>query len=132
MAGYTNVFNHNVETVPRLTSAIRHKATYQRSLDVLSFVKTYCPTLPTKSGLMVGFGETQEEVESVLNDLIKVGVSIVTIGQYLQPSPKKLTVKEFVKPEQFEAYRACGHRLGFKHVFAGPFVRSSYHAATFI
>jgi lipoic acid synthetase len=127
-----HIFNHNVETVPRLTPHVRHKATYERSLEVLSFAKQLCPTLVTKSGLMVGLGEREEEVQSVLKDLKETNVSIVTIGQYLQPSKRKLPVQEYITPEIFEAYRAFGLKIGLEHVFSAPFVRSSYNAFLFM
>lgn len=122
------VFNHNIETVRRLTSRVRHKATYERSLEVLSFMKQQDPSLMTKSGLMVGLGETHDEVYEALGDLRAVGVSLVTIGQYLQPSKKKLPVHSFIHPNQFQVYRDFGLALGFRQVFSGPQVRSSYHA----
>lgn len=121
-----SIFNHNLETVRRLTPKIRHKATYQRSLEVLAYAKKYCPSLRTKSGIMVGLGEQEDEVRSTLQDLQEVGVSIVTIGQYLQPSSQKLPVRSFILPEQFEAYRAFGEEIGLLSVVSGPFVRSSY------
>lgn len=121
-----DVFNHNIETVERLTSRVRHKATYRRSLKVLSFMRPYMRKI--KSGLMVGLGETSEEVLQTLRDLKEAGVEIVTLGQYLQPSRKKLRVKEFVTEEQFAFYQKEGERLGLSHVYSGPFVRSSYNA----
>ena len=126
-----HIWNHNVETVPRLTPSVRHKATYKRSLEVLSYVNRQKPSLVTKSGLMVGLGESEEEVLQVLIDLHSIGVSIVTIGQYLRPSSGKLSVKEYIAPEQFERYRKQGMEIGLKHVLAGPFVRSSYLADQF-
>ena len=122
-----DVFNHNVETVPRLYPRVRPQARYERSLAVLEFAARNGGTL-VKSGLMVGLGERCEEVEEVLRDLRRCGVSIVTIGQYLQPTRRNLPVAEYVPPERFEAYRATGLRLGFRAVFSGPFVRSSYMA----
>ena len=123
-----HIWNHNVETVPRLTPFVRHKATYERSLAVLSYAKKNMPNLVTKSGLMVGLGESEEEVGEVLIDLHSIGVSMVTVGQYLQPFSRNLPVKEYISPEQFERYRKRGMELGLQHVLAGPFVRSSYHA----
>lgn len=123
-----DVFNHNVETVPRLYRRVRPQANYRRSLEVLSRVKSYRPAMTTKSGLMVGLGETAEEIHQVLVDLREAGVDIVTIGQYLQPARRNLPVVEYVRPEQFEDYRRFGLALGFRHVFSGPFVRSSYMA----
>jgi lipoic acid synthetase len=122
-----DVFNHNVETVPRLYPRVRPQARYERSLAVLEFAARNGGTL-VKSGLMVGLGERCEEVEEVLRDLRRCGVSIVTIGQYLQPTRRNLPVAEYVPPERFEAYRETGLRLGFRAVFSGPFVRSSYMA----
>lgn len=122
-----DVFNHNVETVPRLYPRVRPQARYERSLAVLEFAARNAGTL-VKSGLMVGLGERCEEVEEVLRDLCRCGVSIVTIGQYLQPTRRNLPVAEYVPPERFEAYRETGLRLGFRAVFSGPFVRSSYMA----
>lgn len=122
-----DVFNHNVETVPRLYPRVRPQARYERSLAVLEFAARNGGTL-VKSGLMVGLGERCEEVEEVLRDLRRCGVSIVTIGQYLQPTRRNLPVAEYVPPERFEAYRESGLRLGFRAVFSGPFVRSSYMA----
>jgi lipoic acid synthetase len=122
-----DVFNHNVETVPRLYPRVRPQARYERSLAVLEFAARNAGTL-VKSGLMVGLGERCEEVEEVLRDLRRCGVSIVTIGQYLQPTRRNLPVAEYVPPERFEAYRETGLRLGFRAVFSGPFVRSSYMA----
>lgn len=123
-----DVFNHNMETVPRLYRKVRPQANYQQSLDVLKFARAYRPEALTKSGLMVGLGETREEVESLLRDLYAHHCDVVTIGQYLQPSRRNLPVAEYVLPSQFDAYRDYGLSLGFKNVFSGPFVRSSYMA----
>jgi lipoic acid synthetase len=122
-----HVFNHNIETVPRLYRKVRPQAIYQRSLDVLRFAHDHSPAL-MKSGLMVGLGETPEEVESLLRDLHESGADVATIGQYLQPTRRNLPVAGYVTPEQFEAYRDYGMRIGFKMVFSGPLVRSSYMA----
>jgi lipoic acid synthetase len=124
-----DVFNHNVETVPRLYETVRPQADYARSLRVLERAKETAPATPTKSGLMVGLGETPDEVEAVLRDLRASGVDIVTIGQYLRPSSAHIEVTEFVAPEVFERYAAAAHALGFAGVASAPFVRSSYHAA---
>lgn len=121
-----DVFNHNIETVRSLTPRVRHKATYDRTLEVLAYCSGKVPFV--KSGLMVGLGETIEEVKETIEDLHRAGVSIITIGQYLQASRLKLRVKEFVHPEQFAAYAAYGRAIGVKEVYAGPFVRSSYNA----
>ncbi len=123
-----DVFNHNVETVPRLYRRVRPQANYLQSLDVLRFAKTWRPDVLTKSGLMAGLGERVGEVEQVLGDLREAGVDAATIGQYLQPSRRNLPVVEFIPPEQFDAWRDYGLAAGFRYVFSGPFVRSSYMA----
>ena len=125
---HPNIFNHNIETVRRLTPRVRHKATYERSLRVLRTMKNL-GSMPIKSGIMVGLGEEEEEVFETLRDLKDAGCDIVTIGQYLQPNPRKLRVKSFVTPEQFETYRKYGESIGLPYVYSGPFVRSSYNAA---
>jgi lipoic acid synthetase len=123
-----DVFNHNTETVPRLYHRVRRNAEYQRTLDLLARVKQKSPGMPTKSGLMLGLGETIEEVLSVCADLREVGCEMITIGQYLQPSPEHLPVERFVPPDEFDEIGQLVRRLGFKLVASGPFVRSSYHA----
>lgn len=123
------VLNHNVETVPRLYSGVRPEADYRRSLSLLETAKRFSPSIVTKSGLMVGLGESEEEVIQVLRDLREVGCDFVTIGQYLRPSRTNLPVAEYVHPSQFEAYKGIGLGMGFRFVASGPFVRSSYHAA---
>jgi len=123
-----DVFNHNVETVPRLYARARRGARLERSLAVLSAVKDSAPEMTTKSGLMLGLGETEPEVLDLLSALRAARVDIVTIGQYLRPSRENLPVEEYVRPEVFEQFRRAGEGLGFRHVFAGPFVRSSYRA----
>ena len=123
-----HVFNHNVETVPRLYSRVRPQADYRQSLDVLAFAAKHAPGVLTKSGLMVGLGETDEEVRSLLGDLHANGVHIATIGQYLQPTRRNLPVAAFIEPWQFEAWRDYGVSIGFRAVFSGPLVRSSYMA----
>ena len=126
------VFNHNLETVRRLTPSVRSRATYDRSLSVLGKVKRRAGTnLHTKSGLMLGLGETAEELRAALLDLRSVGCDILTLGQYLQPTLQHLPVVEFVTPEQFAAHKAYAEGLGFVHVASGPMVRSSYHADEF-
>ncbi|MGC8828384.1 MAG: lipoyl synthase [Verrucomicrobiia bacterium] len=133
LSAQPEIFNHNIETVKRLTPTVRSKATYERSLNVLSIARKIADfRVYTKSGLMVGLGETEEEVVQTMEDLRKVDCDILTIGQYLRPSEKYLPVVEYVKPEQFEKYGEIGRRLGFKKVFSGPKVRSSYHAAEII
>jgi lipoic acid synthetase len=123
-----DVFNHNMETVSRLYRRVRPQANYRQSLDVLAFAKRYRPEALTKSGLMVGLGEQAEEVEQLLLDLRGSQVDVATIGQYLQPTRRNLAVAEYVSPEQFDAYAAYGMSIGFRHVFSGPLVRSSYMA----
>jgi lipoic acid synthetase len=123
-----DVFNHNTETVPRLYHRVRRNAAYQRTLDLLARVKEQAPEIPTKSGLMLGLGETHEEILAVCADLKSVGCEMITIGQYLQPTPQHLPVERYVPPEEFEAIGAQVRKLGFKLVASGPFVRSSYHA----
>ena len=123
-----HVFNHNVETVPRLYRRVRPQADYRQSLDVLEFARRHRPGVLTKSGFMVGLGENAAEVEQLLVDLRQHHVDVATIGQYLQPTRRNLPVAEFVAPEQFGAYREFGLKLGFRMVFSGPLVRSSYMA----
>jgi len=123
-----HVFNHNIETVPRLYSRVRPQANYQQSLDVLDFARRYRPDILTKSGLMVGLGETEAEVCELLRDLRAAGTAVATIGQYLQPTRYNLPVAAYIEPRQFEAYRAYGLSIGFRMVFSGPLVRSSYMA----
>lgn len=122
------IFNHNIETVRSLSPRIRHKAQYDRTLSMLKAAKESGKTHFVKSGLMVGLGETEEEVKETIADLAKAGCDIVTIGQYLQASDKKLRVKAFVSPETFKVYETYGLSLGVKHMYCGPFVRSSYNA----
>lgn len=124
-----DVFNHNVETVPRLYPTVRPQADYGRSLHVLARVREVQPDLPRKSGLMLGLGETFDEVADVLHDLRRVDVDIVTLGQYLRPSTAHLPVARFVEPGEFDQYAEVARELGFSGVAAAPFVRSSYHAA---
>jgi lipoic acid synthetase len=124
-----DVIAHNVETVERLTPRVRDpRATYKQSLDVLAGLKRHNPTLPTKTSLMLGLGETRDEVEQALRDLRDVGCDIVTFGQYLQPTAKHLKVEAWVTPEEFAAYEALGKEMGFRYVASGPLVRSSYRA----
>jgi lipoic acid synthetase len=121
------VVSHNVETVRRLTREVRIQAKYDRSLAVLNYLKQK-GIRRTKSGIMLGLGETEAEVIETMGDLRNQKVDIVTLGQYLQPSKKHLPVKEFITPEQFEKYEKIGKEMGFRHVESGPLVRSSYHA----
>lgn len=126
-----DIYNHNLETVPRLYERIRPEADYRRSLDLLRLVKEYDGKLLTKSGIMVGLGETFEEVERVMDDLREVDCDILTIGQYLQPTRNHLPVVEYIKPETFEEWRKLALGKGFKHVSSGPLVRSSFHAGQY-
>jgi lipoic acid synthetase len=123
-----DVFNHNMETVARLYRRVRPQANYRQSLDVLQFAKSYRADILTKSGLMVGLSETPSEVEVLLRDLRGANVDVATIGQYLQPTRRNLSVTSYVPPAQFDAYRDYGLSIGFKMVFSGPLVRSSYMA----
>jgi lipoic acid synthetase len=123
-----HVFNHNMETVPRLYRRVRPQAKYRQSLDVLRFAREHRPDVLTKSGFMAGLGETVEEVQQLLGDLREQDVDVATIGQYLQPTRRNLKVAEYVTPERFDEYRDFGLGLGFKMVFSGPLVRSSYMA----
>jgi lipoic acid synthetase len=129
VASRPEVINHNVETVPRLYPRVRPRADYRRSLDVLRWIKRYAPHIVTKSGLMLGLGETVEEVLGVMYDLRRVGCDILTLGQYLQPTEEQLEVVRYVPPHEFAAYKARGIEMGFQAVAAGPLVRSSYRAA---
>jgi lipoic acid synthetase len=124
-----DVLNHNTETVPRLYRQVRLGARYERSLDMLAYAKSVSPRTPVKSGLMLGLGETMEEVLAVMRDLRAHGVDILTVGQYLRPSPKHLPIVRYVPPGEFEDVRRAGYEMGFGHVESGPLVRSSYHAA---
>ena len=123
-----HVFNHNMETVPRLYKTVRPQADYRQSLDVLRFAKQYRPEVLTKSGAMVGLGESSAEVEQLMRDLREANTDVATLGQYLQPTRRNLRVAEYVTPAQFDAYRDYGLSIGFKMVFSGPLVRSSYMA----
>lgn len=122
------IFNHNMETVRRLTPKVRSAAKYDRSLDVLKWVKEHYPQQKTKSGIMLGLGETKEEVIEAMRDLYDRGCDLLTLGQYLQPTKKHLPVAEYVHPDRFKEYEELGQKIGFKAIFSGPFVRSSYLA----
>ena len=122
------MFNHNTETVPRLYDRVRRNAEYQRTLNLLKQVKDEVPTMPTKSGLMLGLGETREELLEVCADLRSVGCDMLTLGQYLQPTLDHLPVERYVPPEEFDEIGEQVRKLGFSMVASGPFVRSSYHA----
>ena len=128
LEGQPEVLNHNTETVPRLYKRTRPQGDYGRSLDLLKTARAIAPWTYTKSGIMVGLGETDMEVRQVLADLRAVDCDIVTIGQYLQPSQKHLGVDTFVTPQQFDAWRAAGEEMGFLQVVSSPLTRSSYHA----
>lgn len=123
-----DILNHNIETVPRMYPVARRGSRYERSLRLLQHSREIDPAIPTKSGLMVGLGETMEELFDVLGDLADAGVDIVTIGQYLRPSREQLPVARFYTPEEFAALKQEGLRRGIRHVESGPLVRSSYHA----
>jgi lipoic acid synthetase len=132
LAANPHIFNHNLETVRRLTPAVRSRATYDRSLSVLRKVKTRRGgEVHTKSGIMLGLGETEPELFAAMEDLWRAGCNILTLGQYLQPTLKHLPVVEFVTPEKFDDYGRRAHSMGFIHVASGPMVRSSYHADEF-
>jgi lipoic acid synthetase len=124
-----DVLNHNTETVPRLYRQVRFGARYERSLDMLEYAKSISPETPTKSGLMLGLGETTEEVLGVMRDLRAHQVDILTLGQYLRPSARHLPIVRYVHPAEFDDLRCAGREMGFSHVEAGPLVRSSYHAS---
>lgn len=123
------IFNHNIETVRRLTPRIRHKATYERSLSILAHAAQSKKTEFIKSGIMVGLGEQEDEVKETLHDLKNAGCNIVTIGHYLQASRKKVSVKQFITPDTFKNWADYGRSIGIRHIYAAPFVRSSYNAA---
>jgi lipoic acid synthetase len=123
-----DTFNHNIETVPRLYFKVRPQADYQQSLNVLREARSYSAETLTKSGFMVGLGERTDEVKRLLGDLRANDVDVITIGQYLQPTRNHLPVEEYVHPEVFDEYKECGERLGFRAVFSGPLVRSSFMA----
>lgn len=128
MNAHPDVLNHNTETVPRLYRQVRLGARYERSLDMLRYAKQVRPYIPTKSGLMLGLGETKEEVLQVMRDLQAHRVDILTLGQYLRPSPKHLPILRYIPQNEFDEYKQAGKGMGFAHVEAGPLVRSSYHA----
>ncbi len=128
MNAHPDVLNHNTETVPRLYRQVRLGARYERSLDMLRYAKQVRPHVPTKSGLMLGLGETRDEVLHVMRDLQRHRVDILTLGQYLRPSAKHLPILRYVPQSEFDEYKKAGYEMGFSHVEAGPLVRSSYHA----
>jgi lipoyl synthase len=128
MNAHPDVLNHNIETVPRLYRQVRLGARYERSLDMLRYAKQVRPYIPTKSGLMLGLGETPSEVLGVMCDLRAHHVDILTMGQYLRPSQKHLPILRYVPQQEFDEFKRAGQQMGFAHVEAGPLVRSSYHA----
>jgi len=128
VAALPDVLNHNTETVPRLYRQVRRGAVYERSLELLRRAKALAPMMPTKTGLMLGLGETREEVLATMAGLAAQGTDILTLGQYLQPTREHLPVVRFVHPDEFAEFKRLGERMGFKHVESGPLVRSSYHA----
>src|ERR1700742_3540543 len=126
-----HIFNHNVETVERLTPLVRSRAKYRVSLQVLRRMKELAPGMATKSGIMLGLGETEPEIFQTMDDLREAGVQVLTMGQYLRPTPQHLPVVEYIRPDTFKLYREIAEKKGFEHVASGPLVRSSYHAADF-
>jgi lipoic acid synthetase len=128
LATRPDVLNHNTETVPRLYRQVRKGALYERSLELLRRAKAAHPKVPTKTGLMLGLGEEKDEVLATMQDLAAQGTNILTLGQYLQPTREHLPVVRYVHPEEFAEFKVRGEAMGFKHVEAGPLVRSSYHA----
>jgi len=129
MAAHPDVLNHNTETVPRLYRQVRLGARYERSLEMLAYAKRISPRTPVKSGLMLGLGETADEVLGVMRDLRGHNVDILTLGQYLRPSPRHLPIVRYVPPDEFAQLKRAGYGMGFAHVESGPLVRSSYHAS---
>jgi lipoic acid synthetase len=128
LAARPEILNHNVETVPRLYPRVRPQARYERSLEVLRRTKERAPELVCKSGIMVGLGETRDEVTATMRDIASQGTDILTVGQYLRPSPVHLPIERYWTPSEFDELRDAGMTMGFRHVEAGPLVRSSYHA----
>ncbi len=128
LAARPEILNHNVETVPRLYPRVRPQARYERSLGVLHRTKERAPDLVCKSGIMVGLGETHDEVVATMRDIASQGTDILTVGQYLRPSPMHLPIERYWTPSEFDSLRDAGMTMGFRHVEAGPLVRSSYHA----
>ena len=126
-----DIFNHNLETVERLTPSVRSRAKYRLSLAVLSHVKELDPQVVTKSGIMLGLGETETELFESMDDLREANVQVLTLGQYLRPTPAHLPVVEYIRPEAFDLYRQVAEEKGFEYVASGPLVRSSYHAADY-
>ena len=123
-----DVLNHNMETVPRLYRQVRRGAIYERSLELLHRAKKLAPGMPVKTGMMLGLGETREEVLHAMGELAECGTDIFTLGQYLQPTREHLPIVRYVHPDEFAEYKKLGEEMGLRHVEAGPLVRSSYHA----
>src|SRR5215469_4148753 len=128
MAAQPDVLNHNMETVPRLYRRVRKGAVYERSLELLRRAREMSPATPTKTGMMLGLGETREEVLQAMQEIALQGTHILTLGQYMQPTPDHLPIERYVHPDEFAEFKRLGEQMGFKHVEAGPLVRSSYHA----
>lgn len=128
MEGRPDVLNHNMETVPRLYRSVRKGAVYERSLELLRRAREFAPSIPTKTGMMLGLGETHDEVLRAMQDIVAQGTHILTLGQYLQPTMDHLPIDRYVHPDEFAEFKRAGEAMGFKHVEAGPLVRSSYHA----
>ena len=128
MAAKPDVLNHNMETVPRLYRRVRKGARYERSLELLRRAGEMAPSIPTKTGMMLGLGETRDEVLRAMEEIAAQGTNILTLGQYLQPTPEHLPIERYVHPDEFSEFKRLGEKMGFKHVEAGPLVRSSYHA----
>jgi lipoic acid synthetase len=128
IAARPDVLNHNMETVPRLYRRVRKGAVYERSLELLRRARSLAPAMPTKTGMMLGLGETREEVLDAMREIAAQGAQILTLGQYLQPTPEHLPIERYVHPDEFAEFKRSGEQMGFKHVEAGPLVRSSYHA----
>jgi len=126
-----DIYNHNMETVERLTPLVRSRAKYRTSLQVLRRAREMSPETVTKSGVMLGLGERETELFQTMDDLREVDCQVLTMGQYLRPSPKHLPVVDYITPEQFQLYGEIARKKGFQHVASGPLVRSSYHAADF-
>jgi len=128
MAARPDVLNHNMETVPRLYRRVRKGAVYERSLELLRRAQKLSPDTPTKTGMMLGLGETRDEVLEAMGDIVRQGTEILTLGQYMQPTPQHLPIERYVHPDEFAEFKRQGEQMGFKNVQAGPLVRSSYHA----
>jgi lipoic acid synthetase len=128
MSATPDVLNHNMETVPRLYRQVRKGAVYERSLELLRRAGEMSPGLPTKTGMMLGLGETRDEVLAAMQDIAVQGTHILTLGQYMQPTPEHLPIERYVHPDEFAEFKRLGEAMGLKHVESGPLVRSSYHA----